>query len=61
MAEVTVRFDAEIVAVSRDAEGRVISGDQNSSVETHDIWTFSRHTTSSDPSWLLVATDEVAG
>jgi predicted lipid-binding transport protein (Tim44 family) len=60
MAEVTVRFDAEIVSVTRDAEGRVVAGDPNQSVETHDLWTFSRHTASSDPAWLLVATDEEA-
>jgi predicted lipid-binding transport protein (Tim44 family) len=58
MAEVTVRFDAEIVTVTRDAEGRVIAGDPNQTVETHDLWTFSRHTASDDPAWLLVATDE---
>ncbi len=60
MAEVTVQFDAEIVAVTRDSEGRVIEGDPNASVETHDVWTFSRHTGSPDPAWLLIATDEVA-
>jgi predicted lipid-binding transport protein (Tim44 family) len=60
MAEITVRFDAEIVTVTRDAEGRVIAGDPNQSVETHDLWTFSRHTASDDPAWLLVATDEEA-
>jgi len=60
MAELTVRFDAEIVSVTRDEEGRVIAGDPNQSVETHDLWTFSRHTASSDPAWLLVATDEDA-
>ncbi|MGL6044097.1 MAG: Tim44/TimA family putative adaptor protein, partial [Sandaracinobacteroides sp.] len=60
MAEITVRFDAEIVAVTRDAEGRVTAGDPNKTVETHDLWTFSRHTASSDPAWLLVATDEEA-
>jgi predicted lipid-binding transport protein (Tim44 family) len=60
MAEITVRFDAEIVTVTRDAEGRVVAGDPNASVETHDLWTFSRHTSSSDPAWLLVATDEEA-
>ncbi|MCG2841171.1 Tim44/TimA family putative adaptor protein [Sandaracinobacter sp. RS1-74] len=58
MAEVTVRFDAEIVSVTRDAEGRVIAGDPASSVETHDLWTFSHHVGSNDPSWLLIATDE---
>ncbi len=60
MAEITVRFDAEIVTVTRDEEGRVIAGDPNQSVETHDLWTFSRHTASADPAWLLVATDEEA-
>ncbi len=58
MAEVTVRFDAEIVTVTRDAEGRIIAGDPAATVQTHDLWTFSRHTTSSDPAWLLVGTDE---
>ena len=58
MAEITVRFDAEIVSVTRDAEGRIVAGDPNASVETHDLWTFSRHTTSADPAWLLIATDE---
>ncbi len=60
MAEITVRFDAEIVTVTRDPEGRVIAGDPNQSVQTHDLWTFSRHTASDDPAWLLVATDEEA-
>ena len=60
MAEITVRFDAEIVSVTRDPEGRVIAGDPNNSVETHDLWTFSRHTNSTDPAWLLIATDEEA-
>jgi predicted lipid-binding transport protein (Tim44 family) len=58
MAEITVRFDAEIVTATRDAEGRVIAGDPNRAVETHDLWTFSRHLNSADPAWLLIATDE---
>jgi predicted lipid-binding transport protein (Tim44 family) len=58
MAEITVRFDAEIVSATRDPEGRVIAGDANRSIETHDLWTFSRHLNSTDPSWLLIATDE---
>lgn len=57
MAEVTVQFDAEILAVTRNAEGAIVEGDANASVETHDIWTFSRHVTSPDPAWLLVGTD----
>lgn len=60
MAEITMRFDAEIVSATRDAEGRVIAGDPQQSVETHDLWTFSRHTSSPDPAWIIVATDEEA-
>jgi predicted lipid-binding transport protein (Tim44 family) len=57
MAEVTVRFDAEILAVTRGSGGAVVSGSPDAGVETHDVWTFSRHVTSPDPAWLLVATD----
>jgi predicted lipid-binding transport protein (Tim44 family) len=57
MAEVTVQFDAEILAVTRGSDGAVISGSPDAGVETHDVWTFSRHVTSPDPAWLLVGTD----
>ena len=46
MAEVTVRFDADIVAQGSTADA-----------ETHDVWTFSRHVGTHDPAWLLIATD----
>jgi predicted lipid-binding transport protein (Tim44 family) len=57
MAEVTVQFDAEILAVTRGSDGTVVSGSPSAGVETHDVWTFSRHVTSPDPAWLLVGTD----
>lgn len=57
MAEVTVQFDAEILAVTRDSSGEVVSGSATESVETHDVWTFSRHVGSPDPVWLIVGTD----
>lgn len=60
MAEVTVRFDATIVAVTRNDRGEVVAGDPGARVETHDVWTFSRHVASPDPVWLLVATDVAA-
>ncbi len=44
MAEVTVRFEARI----EDASGTRVE---------RDVWSFSRHITSADPTWLLVATD----
>jgi predicted lipid-binding transport protein (Tim44 family) len=60
MAEVSVRFDAKLVAVTRDASGNVVAGSASDAVETHDVWTFSRHTGSADPNWLLIETDEHA-
>lgn len=58
MAEVTVRFDADLVAVTRDAQGNVVAGSTSDAIQTHDVWTFSRHLGSSDPNWLLIETDE---
>jgi len=59
-AEITVRFDADIAAVTRDTEGKVIAGSLTDAVPTHDAWTFSRNLRSSDPNWLLTDTDEAA-
>ncbi|WNO55075.1 Tim44/TimA family putative adaptor protein [Stakelama saccharophila] len=58
-ARVTVRFDADIAAVTRDADGNVIGGSMSDAVETHDIWTFGRTLGSDDPNWKLIETDEV--
>ena len=57
-AFITVRFTADIAAVTRDAEGNVIAGTLTDAVETNDNWTFSRNLRASDPNWLLVETDE---
>ncbi len=57
-ARVTVRFTADIAAVTRNAEGTVIAGSLDDAVQTVDVWTFSRDTRSSDPDWLLDETDE---
>ena len=57
-ARITVRFDADIAAVTRDAEGQVIAGSLTDAVETHDLWTFTRTLKSNDPNWTLADTDE---
>jgi len=57
-ARITVRFDADIAAVTRDADGNVVAGSLTDAVETHDIWTFARGLRSSDPNWTLADTDE---
>ena len=58
VARVTVRFTADVAAVTRNAEGVVIAGSLNDAIQAVDIWTFSRTITSSDPDWLLDETDE---
>ncbi len=60
MAEVTIRFDADLVAVTRDKNGKVVSGSMSDASPTHDVWTFSRHVGSTDPNWLLIETDDAA-
>ena len=59
-ATVTVRFDADIAAVTRDTQGNVIAGSLTDAVPTHDVWTFSRQIRADDPNWTLVETDEAA-
>ena len=59
-ASVTVRFDADIAAVTRDTEGNVLAGSVTDAVPTHDVWTFSRQVRADDPNWTLVETDEAA-
>ena len=60
MAAVTVRFDADIAAVTRDEAGEVVAGSLTDAVPTHDVWTFSRHLRADDPNWVLIETDEAA-
>lgn len=58
VARITVRFDADIAAVTRDAEGVVVAGSMSDAAETHDVWTFTRTLRSADPNWKLCDTDE---
>ena len=60
VALVTVRFEADIAAVTRNAEGQVVAGSMSDAVQTRDLWTFRRDIASRDPNWLLVETDEEA-
>ncbi len=57
MAEVTVQFDADLMTITRDAEGVIVAGSEEAATQTHDVWTFSRHLGSEDPAWLLIETD----
>jgi predicted lipid-binding transport protein (Tim44 family) len=57
VADLTVRFESEIVTSVKDRDGRVVEGSDTAVRRVIDIWTFSRDTRSSDPNWLLVDTD----
>ncbi len=58
VALVTVRFEADIAAVTRNADGEVVAGSLSDAVQTRDRWTFRKDIAASDPNWLLVETDE---
>ena len=58
VALVTVRFEADIAAVTRNAEGEVVAGSLSDAVQTRDRWTFRRDIAAADPNWQLVETDE---
>jgi predicted lipid-binding transport protein (Tim44 family) len=58
VAMVTVRFEADIAAVTRNSDGQVVAGSLSDAVQTRDLWTFRRDTASRDPNWVLVETDE---
>jgi predicted lipid-binding transport protein (Tim44 family) len=58
VAFVTVRFEADIAAVTRNKDGEVVAGSMSDAVQTRDLWTFRRDIASRDPNWLLVETDE---
>jgi predicted lipid-binding transport protein (Tim44 family) len=58
VAIVTVRFEADIAAVTRNSEGQVVAGSLSDAVQTRDLWSFRRDTSSRDPNWLLIETDE---
>ena len=52
-ARITVHYRADISAVTRDAEGRMIAGSMSDAAQTDDRWTFRRAIGSGDPNWLL--------
>ncbi len=58
IALVTVRFEADIAAVTRNAAGDVVAGSLSDAVQTRDRWTFRRDVGANDPNWMLVETDE---
>ena len=60
IAHIRMRFEADVAAVTRDAEGQVVAGSLTDAIQTNDVWTFSRPLKSPDPNWTLTETDESA-
>lgn len=58
IAVVTVRFEADIAAVTRNKDREVVAGSMSDAVQTRDLWTFRRQISARDPNWLLIETDE---
>ena len=58
VATVTVRFEADIAAVTRNRDGEVVAGSLSDAVQTRDLWTFRRDLSTRDPNWVLDETDE---
>ncbi|MDE0942499.1 MAG: Tim44/TimA family putative adaptor protein [Alphaproteobacteria bacterium] len=56
VAEVTIKFVSEMVAVTRDEDGEMLSDQLNGTHEVTDIWTFARDTRNRDPNWQLIET-----
>lgn len=56
MVYITVDFDVEETAVTRDAAGNIIDGHPDRIFSVEDIWTFTRDTRSTDPNWTLIET-----
>ena len=57
MARITVKLVSDQINVVRAHDGSIVDGDPDKAIEKTDFWSFARDTGSSDPNWLLVATD----
>jgi predicted lipid-binding transport protein (Tim44 family) len=54
-AELTIKFQTEMISRTEDEEGEDISGDSGPRTVT-EIWTFSKNLKSRDPNWRLITT-----
>ena len=56
-ASIKIKYTTEQINVTLDEDGEVIDGDPDRIAEVVDIWTYGRDTQSSNPNWVLVATE----
>ena len=55
-ANVTVKFESQLISATRNKAGEVISGDPQKITDVTDVWSFARDLSSRNPNWRLVAT-----
>ena len=58
LAQIDVRFGAELSRVVKDANGTVIEGSPTAIIRQRDTWTFARTIGTPDPNWHLAATGD---
>ncbi len=56
MAEVTVKFDADLISSVNNAAGDLVQGHPTLPQQVSELWTFARDTSSKDPNWILIET-----
>jgi len=57
VAQITVRFVSELISVTRNKAGEVVSGSPDHVTSVTDVWTFAREVGARDPNWKLVSTE----
>ncbi len=55
-AQIAVKFDSEQVSLTKDADGRIVSGDPSQTIIMDDEWLFERDVTSKNPNWKIIET-----
>ena len=56
LLRLSVLFETEQIKVLKDKKGKIIDGDQNTSILVKDLWTFEKKIQSKDLNWKLVET-----
>ncbi len=54
-AMITLLYTSEQIAFTKDDAGRIVQGDDKSSVQVQDLWTFKKNLRSADPNWVLIS------
>jgi predicted lipid-binding transport protein (Tim44 family) len=57
---ITVEYNAQVISVTRDADGEIVDGDPTEIMDIADEWTYARPVKSRDPNWKLVSTNQLS-